>query len=84
MNRILGKTDYSVPVATLTYDPKTKYYGFSFRFEGRSLHHAIASFKTIDDAKTWADPWGERIWEEPSDADESALLVSRWKVPGAL
>jgi len=24
-----------------------------------------------------ADPHNERIWEEPSDADESRLLVSR-------
>ena len=24
----------------------------------------------------WADPWGERKWEEPSDADESAVLVA--------
>jgi len=25
----------------------------------------------------WADPWQERVWVEPGDADESSVLVSR-------
>jgi hypothetical protein len=31
-----------------------------------------------------ADPHNERIWEEPSDADESTLLVSREYVDGSV
>jgi hypothetical protein len=32
----------------------------------------------------WVDPWAERIWEEPWEADDSRILVSRSKKPGAL
>ena len=39
---------------------------------------------TLEWAKRWADPWDERIWEEPSDADETAVLISTRKKPGAL
>ncbi len=27
----------------------------------------------------WVDPWTERIWEEPWEADDSRILVSRSK-----
>jgi len=40
--------------------------------------------ESVEDAMRWADPWGERIWEEASDADESAVLVSTRKRAGAL
>jgi hypothetical protein len=35
--------------------------------------------ETLELALRWCDPWNERIWEEPSDADESAVLISRSK-----
>jgi hypothetical protein len=42
------------------------------------VHHRI------EWALRWADPWNERIWEVPSDADESAVLLSTRKKPGVL
>jgi hypothetical protein len=50
----------------------------------RPVHHEIDTFRTLEHAMRWADPWGERIWEEPSDADESAVLVSRCKKLGEM
>ncbi len=41
------------------------------------MHHKIDTFSSVDDALGWCDPHREHIWEEPSDADESKLLVSR-------
>ena len=73
-----------VPLGKLNFNQQTGCYGFTFQFPGRPIHHAIDTFRTVEDAKCWADPWNERIWEEPSDADESALLVSRIKKPGAI
>jgi hypothetical protein len=32
----------------------------------------------------WVDPWRERVWEDPGEADESRILVSRSEKPGAL
>src|ERR1700719_3525429 len=37
---------------------------------------------TFEAAKLVADLRDERVWEEPSDADESKLLVSRTLKPG--
>jgi hypothetical protein len=34
-------------------------------------------FSSIGDALAWIDPHGERTWEEPQDADETRLLISR-------
>jgi hypothetical protein len=62
----------------------TRCYGFAFNFAGRPVHHRIDTFDTLEWALRWADPWQERIWEEASDADESSILVSRPKRPGAL
>ena len=64
--------------------PQTRYYGFTFHFEGQRVHHKIDTFETLELAMRWADRWGERIWEEPSDADESAVLMSRRKRAGEL
>lgn len=77
-------TAYPVPIGKITFNPQTQYYGFAFHFEGHRVHHSIDTFRTPEDAMRWADPWNERVWEEPSDADESALLISRSKKPGAL
>jgi len=46
------------------------------------VHRRIDTFDTIEWALRWADPWNERIWEEPSDA--GAVLISRRKKAGAL
>jgi hypothetical protein len=40
--------------------------------------------ESMEWAMRWADPWNERIWEEPSDTDETAMLISTRKKPGAL
>lgn len=66
-----------IPQITIFYDLKTGSYGFSTRFPGQPLHHAIATFDTVDQALAWCDPHQERIWEEASDADETKLLISR-------
>jgi hypothetical protein len=49
-----------------------------------TILHRIDTFDTLEWAKRWADPWDERIWEGPSDADETAVLISTRKKPGAL
>jgi hypothetical protein len=56
----------------------------SFHFEGRQAHYVLDTHLTLDDALRAADPHNERIWEEPSDADESRLLVSREYVDGSV
>jgi hypothetical protein len=68
---------YPVPDCTLFYDAATGMYAFSFRFACRKPHYVMDTFRTLEDAKLCADPHGERVWEEPSDADETKLLVSR-------
>lgn len=50
-----------VPECTLFYDADAGMYDFSFRFAGREPHDVMNTFRTLDDAKTWADPHGERI-----------------------
>jgi len=71
-----------VPIGKITFNPETRCYDFAFNFPGRRVHHAIETMDSIEGAKRWADPWNERIWEEPSDADETALLISTRKKPG--
>ena len=73
-----------VPIGKITFNPETGYYGFTFHFEGQRVHHQIDTFDSKESAKRWADPWDERIWEEPSDADETAVLISTRKTLGAL
>ena len=66
-----------IPETTIFYDQATGYYGFSTRFPGRHVHHAIATFNFVEDVLAWCDPHRERIREEASDADETKLLISR-------
>ena len=68
-------TPLPVPIGKITFDPQTHHYGFAFHFEGHRVHHKIDTLETLEYAMRWADPWGERIWEEANDADESAVLV---------
>ena len=73
-----------VPIGRITFNPETRCYGFAFNFPNRRVHHAIETMESVEWALQRADPWNERIWEEPSDADEAALLISTRKKPGAL
>ena len=75
---------FTVPVSRIYFDPETRCYGFTFNYPGLRVHHCIDTFESVERALRWADPWDERIWEEPSDADETALLISTRKKPGAL
>jgi hypothetical protein len=51
----MDSAKYPVPLATLTFDPGSGYYGFSFRLPGRSVHDAMCVFETLEGAKRWAD-----------------------------
>ena len=75
---------YPVPIATIFQNPATGWFGVSFHFEGRQPHYVLDTHLTLDDALRAADPHKERIWEEPGDADESKLLVSREYVDGSV
>ena len=48
------------------------------------MHHRLDTFDTLEWALRWADPWSERIGEEPSDAGETAVWISIRRRPGAL
>lgn len=73
-----------VPEISITFDPVTQCYGFSTRLPGLRPHWAIDTFTSLEDVMRWVDPWTERGWEEPAEADDSRILVSRLKKPGAL
>jgi len=92
-----GMTSFGVRPAALRGLPQSQLSSYSgpvdfrlvrdagtFNFAGRRVHWAIKTMESVERAMLWADPWGERIWEEASDADESALLISVAKKPGAL
>ena len=66
-----------VPEISITFDPATRCYGFSTRLPGMRPHWMIDTFTSLEDVMRWVDPWRERVWEEPGDADESRILVSR-------
>jgi hypothetical protein len=67
------------PTETIVFhDPATGYYGYKIRFLDReSFHRTFDTCLTLQDALDNCDPQREQIWEEPSDADESKLLISR-------
>ena len=77
-------TQSLVPIGKIVFNPETGYYGFTVHFEGQRVHHQIDTFHPIESAKRWADPWDKRIWEEPSDDDETSPLISTRKKPGEL
>jgi hypothetical protein len=64
-------------VTTVFYVPETLRFGFRCAFEGRPPHYVIATCLTMQDALDHCDPHRDCVWEEPSDANENALLVSR-------
>jgi hypothetical protein len=55
----------------------TRCYGFSIRLPGMRPHWMIDTFTSLEDVLRWVDPWRERAWEEPGEADESRTLVSK-------
>jgi len=55
-----------IPEATIFHDPASRFYG-----------DRVDTRLTYQDALMSCDPQRERVWEESSDADETALLVSR-------
>ena len=59
-----------VPEISITFDPATRCYGFSTRLPGMRPHWMIDTFTSLEDVMRWVDPWRERVWEEPGDADE--------------
>jgi hypothetical protein len=71
-----------VPEISITFDPATRCYGFSTRLPGMRPHWMIDTFTSLEDVMRWVDPWRERVWEEPGEADESRILVSRSENPG--
>src|ERR1700674_646275 len=71
-----------VPEISITFDPATRCYGFSTRLPGMRPHWMIDTFTSLEDVMRWVDPWRERVWEEPGEADESRILVSRSEKPG--
>lgn len=75
---------HPTPICQIAFNPATDCYAFAFHFPGRPVHHCIDTFDSLQAALRWADAHRERIWEEPSDADEDAMFVSRAYVPGSM
>ena len=61
-------------ITTIFQVPVTGCYGYAHHLPGHGPHCTLA---TLQDALDSCDPHREFIWEEASDADENALLVSR-------
>jgi hypothetical protein len=68
---------HPIPTAEVFYNPQTRYFGYSFRFEGRPPHYSLDTCLTLPDALASCDPHGERVWEKASDANERGIMISR-------
>jgi len=79
-----GAVPYPVPECRVSFNPATGCYGFAFQFAGKPPHHRMDVFKSIGDLLAWVDSHKEMVWEEPSDADESCLMISRRYKPGSM
>lgn len=75
---------YPMPLCEIFYDPSSRQYGFRSHFAGCKPHFTMAVFTSIENAMNWIDPHRERVWEEASDADEDALLISRRFMEGSV
>ena len=65
-------------ITTVFKVPATGCYGYAHHFPGHRPHCTLATCATLQDALDSCDPHRELfIWEEASDAEENALLVSR-------
>ena len=65
------------PIATIFYVPETGYYGFRYQFAGRKPHYTIDTCPTLQHALDHCDAHREHLWEDASDANEDAIMVSR-------
>ena len=66
----LGQQYGPMPEISINFDPATRCYGFSVRLPGIRPHWIIDTFASLEDVTRWVDPWKERVWKEPSDANE--------------
>jgi hypothetical protein len=72
------------PECIVRYNSETRLFAFEVRFAGQRPHYAIDVFEWLDMLMRWIDPHNERVWEEPSDADEIKILISRWYKEGSV
>jgi len=75
---------YSIPVTVVWFNAATSRYGFSVSFAGRPPHYTMDVFDSLKNLMAWLNPHGEILFAEPSDADESKLLVSVGYRPGSV
>src|SRR5262245_39067045 len=75
---------YSVPECKITFDPAAGFYGFECRVGGKVPHYEMRVFESLERTLAWLDPHKERVWEDPGDADDTCLLISRAYVPGSV
>ena len=71
-------------IATIFYVPETGFYGFRYHFAGRKPHYEIVTCLTLQAALDHCDAHREHLWEDASDADENAILVSRGYKEGSV
>jgi len=78
------KVDRGIPITEIYYLP-TGRYGYRVYFAGRSPHHGLETFDTVQAVLDACDGHREKVWEETSDADESGVLFrSKSYVPGSV
>ena len=65
------------PLAAITYNPETGFYGFRVWFEGRPPHEVMEVFDSRQHAQEWLDPHHERVWEETPSPDGRVLAIAR-------
>jgi hypothetical protein len=71
------------PEIWISCNPDTGYYSFTFEFRDNRPLYEMRGFESLGRAMVWADPWNERLWENPGDPERRRLLISRRKKPGA-
>lgn len=71
-------------IATIFFVPETGQYGFRYQFAGRKPHYQIDTIPTLQRALDHCDAHREHVWEDASDADENAIMVSRSYKPDSV
>ena len=66
-----------MPLAAITYNAETGFYGFRVWFEGRRPHYEMQVFDSRENAQHWVDPHNEYVWEEAPSSDGQVLAVAR-------
>jgi hypothetical protein len=77
-------TPSPIPECRILFHAETGAYGFECSFPGKRPHYVMDTFISVKNALAWIDSHRERVWEEPSDADETCLLISRSYKPGSV